>query len=176
MTTQSLFANELQVKLWKESAFLPTDQHSIENAIILHKTKKCSLIIDPQDQGSKFIKNLARISGEEIVVMKNKSVSEKLQSAVQEGKWVLIENLKGEVEQDLMSFLVHNPSDETIQVGNATLTYNKNFKLFITMKEMPSQGSSQNLTHLTIVNFALTPEKLESQLFELLKKNKNDSL
>jgi len=46
-------------KTWTANS-LPSDNLSIENALIMFRSRRWSLMIDPQNQANKFIKNLAR--------------------------------------------------------------------------------------------------------------------
>jgi dynein heavy chain len=39
---------------------LPKDDNSTENGIIIDKTRRWPLMIDPQNQANKFIKNLSK--------------------------------------------------------------------------------------------------------------------
>ena len=164
------FGNENTIKIWKESACLPSDRHSIENAIILEKTRKCSFIIDPQNQCNKYIKELAKVQGETLVVLNNGSLNmQTIESAVQEGKWILIEKFKGKLEQCIEPILNHNYEDEFIRFGGATLPFNKNFRLFVTTTEEPSRCSSKHFANMNVINFSLTPGQLEEQLLSTYK-------
>jgi dynein heavy chain len=49
----------VMTKTWTANN-LPSDNLSIENALIMFKSRRWSLMIDPQNQAGKFIKNLAR--------------------------------------------------------------------------------------------------------------------
>ena len=47
----------MQIQGWN-IAGLPKDDTSTENGVIIEKTKRWPLMIDPQSQANKFIKNL----------------------------------------------------------------------------------------------------------------------
>jgi dynein heavy chain len=49
---------------------LPKDEVSTENAILIDMSVKTTLLIDPQSQASKFIKNLGKEHEEGIDLMK----------------------------------------------------------------------------------------------------------
>jgi dynein heavy chain len=73
---------------------LPKDENSIENGIIIEKGRRWPLMIDPQGQANKFIKNLGReFHMEGIDVVKEKEdtrLMKTLELAIQNGKWFLL--------------------------------------------------------------------------------------
>lgn len=56
---KEILEDPVQTKTWTASS-LPNDNLSIENAIIMFKSRRWPLMIDPQSQANKFIKNLAK--------------------------------------------------------------------------------------------------------------------
>ena len=50
-----------QVRLWA-LAGLPTDNHSIENAIIMTNSRRWPLLVDPQGQANRFVKSMGKDS------------------------------------------------------------------------------------------------------------------
>ena len=59
ITMKSLLEDAVKTKIWT-AASLPNDNLSIENAIIMFKSRRWPLMIDPQNQANKFIKNLGK--------------------------------------------------------------------------------------------------------------------
>lgn len=51
---------------------LPTDSVSIENGIIVSKARRWPLAIDPQGQANKWIKNMERESGLDVIKLSDK--------------------------------------------------------------------------------------------------------
>ena len=73
---------------------LPSDEYSIENAIILQHTKRTSLIVDPQGQASKFIKNLGKMThpcGLKVIRGSDDKTMSIIETCAQAGKWVVLE-------------------------------------------------------------------------------------
>ena len=56
---KDILEDPVQTKSWT-AAGLPNDDLSIENAIIMFKSRRWPLMIDPQNQANKFIKNLSK--------------------------------------------------------------------------------------------------------------------
>jgi len=59
ITMKDILEDPVQTKTWTASG-LPNDSLSIENAIIMFKSRRWPLMIDPQSQANKFIKNLSK--------------------------------------------------------------------------------------------------------------------
>lgn len=60
---KQLLEDPVKIKIWT-AATLPNDNLSIENAIIMFKSRRWPLMIDPQNQANKFIKNLGKDESE----------------------------------------------------------------------------------------------------------------
>lgn len=69
-TTMRGFLGDLvQIQSWN-IAGLPKDDASTENGIIIHQARRWSLMVDPQTQANKFIKNMGRDHPEGLEVLK----------------------------------------------------------------------------------------------------------
>ena len=87
---RSFLGQPVKIQAWN-IAELPKDDTSTENGIIIDKTRRWPLMIDPQTQANKFIKNLAKEHPEGIDVVKmGDSIMRTLELAVQYGKWVML--------------------------------------------------------------------------------------
>ena len=78
---------------------LPQDAHSIQNGIMMSKARRYPLLIDPQGQANKYIKNMGKDvafaeNGIEITKLSDKNFLRTLENAVRFGKWVLLENVR----------------------------------------------------------------------------------
>jgi ATP-binding dynein motor region len=77
---------------------LPTDSHSVENAIITLRGRRYPLLIDPQGQANRFIRLMSKDSklcpnDIDIVKMSDKNFLRTLENGIRFGKWVLLENV-----------------------------------------------------------------------------------
>jgi hypothetical protein len=63
VSMKGLLEDPVRTKIWT-AATLPNDNLSIENAIIMFKSRRWPLMIDPQNQANKFIKNLGKDEAE----------------------------------------------------------------------------------------------------------------
>ena len=94
VTVRSFLGEEVHIQQWNISG-LPKDDTSIENGIIIEKSRRWALMIDPQSQANKYIKNRGREQTEGLDVMKQSdpNLMRTLELAIQFGKWVLLENV-----------------------------------------------------------------------------------
>lgn len=86
----------VQIQQWTMVG-LPKDENSIENGLIIEKTRRWPLMIDPQGQANKFIKSLGKqfhVEGIDVVKQKEDAkLMKTLELAIQNGKWFLMENV-----------------------------------------------------------------------------------
>ena len=95
ITMKGLLEDPVKTKVWT-AASLPNDNLSIENAIIMFKSRRWPLMIDPQNQANKFIKNLGKDESEvglDVFKVSDQNLLRNLELGIQFGKWVLIENM-----------------------------------------------------------------------------------
>lgn len=87
----SLLTDDTTIALWQNEG-LPSDRMSIENATILSNSDRWPLMIDPQLQGVKWIKQKY---GEELKVIRlgQKGYLDIIEEGLSKGKTVLIENI-----------------------------------------------------------------------------------
>jgi len=107
---KEILEDPVQTKTWTASS-LPNDNLSIENAIIMFKSRRWPLMIDPQSQANKFIKNLAKDpeeakSGIDMSKYDDPTLLRNLELAIQFGKWFLIENVGEELDPALEPILL----------------------------------------------------------------------
>ena len=90
---------------------LPTDSHSVENAIITLKGRRYPLLIDPQGQANHFIKMMSKDSklcpnDIDVVKMSDKNFLRTLENGIRFGKWVLLENVGESLDAALEPLLL----------------------------------------------------------------------
>lgn len=80
----------IEIQKWLNKG-LPHDKHSIENASLIKHCRRWPLLIDPQDQASKWITQTENDNGLKIVKASDPSYLRTLESAIPLGQPVLIE-------------------------------------------------------------------------------------
>eukprot|EP00898_Chlorokybus_atmophyticus_P008353 jgi/Chlat1/8519/Chrsp80S07812 len=102
-----VLADPVKVRAWT-IAGLPKDSCSIDNGIIISKARRWPLMIDPQGQASKWIKNMEGRGGNGLVVVKpsDSDLLRKLETAVQLGRPAILENVGEEIDPALEPLLL----------------------------------------------------------------------
>ncbi len=109
-TVRGLLADATTVRAWT-LAGLPTDNHSIENAIIMTNSRRWPLLVDPQGQANRFVKSMGRDAamapnGIDVVRQTDKKFVQALENGIRLGKWVLVENVSERLDNVLESLLL----------------------------------------------------------------------
>ncbi|CAD8156782.1 unnamed protein product [Paramecium pentaurelia] len=181
VTMRQFLGDGVKIQAWN-IAGLPKDDTSTENGIIIDKSRRWCLMIDPQNQANKFIKNMGRDNAEGIDVVKISDVNlmRTLELAIQFGKWVLLENVGRELDPSLEPILnqqlVKSGTSYTITIGDKQLTYNEKFKLYLTTTIPNPHYSPETFVKVTIINFAITASGLEEQMLAQIVALENPAL
>lgn len=108
VSMRNVLGDDVLIRIWNVAG-LPNDNLSIENGIIMFKSRRWSLMIDPQNQANKFVKNLGRDQEEQgidVFKQSDPNMLKMLELAIQFGKWVLIENVGQELDPALEPILL----------------------------------------------------------------------
>ncbi|KAF6265404.1 dynein heavy chain 6 [Scenedesmus sp. NREL 46B-D3] len=149
---------------------LPNDSLSIDNAIIISKTRRWPLMIDPQGQANKWVKTMEKKHQLEVVKLSGgpDAYKRQLENAVQFGFPVLIEDVGEELDPVLEPLLLKAVFKQggvnCIRLGDATLEYSSNFRLFMTTKLRNPHYLPEISVKVALLNFGITREGLEDQL------------
>lgn len=102
----TLLTDDTTIALWQNEG-LPSDRMSIENATILSNSDRWPLMIDPQLQGVKWIKQKY---GEELRIIRlgQKGYLDTIEEALSNGRTVLIENINENLDPVLDPLLGRN--------------------------------------------------------------------
>uniref|UniRef100_A0A672ZPD5 Dynein, axonemal, heavy chain 11 n=1 Tax=Sphaeramia orbicularis TaxID=375764 RepID=A0A672ZPD5_9TELE len=159
-----MLTDDATVAAWHNQG-LPNDRMSTENAAILTTSERWPLIIDPQQQGIKWIRNWLG-SELRVVQLGQKGYLDVIEKAVSCGETVLIENMTENVDPVLEPLLGRNTTKRGryIQIGGKECEYNSNFQLIIHSKLANPHFPPELQAQTTLINFTVTPEGLEEQL------------
>ena len=129
----------IQVKIRNWQIFgLPKDQLSVENGCIVQFSRRWPLFIDPQGQANKWIKNLEKENGVDVIKLSDKDFLRSLENAVRFGKPCLLENVGEELDPALEPILLKQTFKQqgstVIKLGDAIIPYHDDFKFYITTK------------------------------------------
>ena len=169
VSMKKIMEDPVTIKIWT-MAQLPSDNLSIENAIITFASRRWPLMIDPQNQANKFIKNLAKQDdqcshGFKAMKLSDPALMKTLELSIQHGEWFLVENVGEELDPSLEPILQKQVDKSgTMRIGDKQIPYDKNFKFFMTTTLPNPNYSPETQVKVTLLNFAITPFGLEEQM------------
>merc|ERR1719174_983749 len=150
---------------------LPNDSLSVDNAIILSNARRWPLMIDPQLQANKWIKNTYG-AGLSVMRLNTPNYARKLEIVIANGEPCLFENIGTSIDpllEPLLQKAVFKAGNiMMIRLGDSTVEYNENFKFFITTKLPNPHYSPEICVQVTLLNFMVTPDGLEDQMLGIL--------
>jgi dynein heavy chain len=163
--------NEVDIRSWAINR-LPNDTFSIENGIMLFKSNRWPLIIDPQGQANAWIKSMERSNEKErklqIVKQNNDKFVRTVENALRQGNPVLIENvpeyLDPILEPVLLKQIVTKGGSSTIRFGDNSIDYDPRFRLYITTKLSNPHYPPELCVKVNLLNFMATEDGLNDQM------------
>ncbi|VDN98570.1 unnamed protein product [Rodentolepis nana] len=158
---------------------LPRDSFSIDNGVIVSKTTRWPLMIDPQCQAMNWIKSM---EGENLRVidLQMKNYMQILAQAIQNGWPVLLQNILKTLDPGLdpvlNKSLIKSGGAELMRLGDKEVEYNHDFRFYITTKLSNPCYPPEICTKTTVVNFAVMQEGLEAQLLGIVVRKEKPEL
>ncbi|XP_050390512.1 dynein axonemal heavy chain 1 [Patella vulgata] len=163
----STMSDPVKIRAW-QIAGLPKDSLSVENGVIIQFSRRWPLFIDPQGQANKWVKNMEKDNGLDVIKLSDRDFLRSLENAVRFGKPCLLENVGVELDPALEPILLRQTFKQqgstVIKLGDAVIPYHDDFKFYITTKLPNPHYTPEVSTKVTIVNFTLSPSGLEDQL------------
>ena len=130
-------SDAMKIQKWKMNG-LPSDSFSITNGVILYNCEKWPLLIDPQSQATKWLKNNEIDQNICSIKQNDKNFFQVMESCLQFGYSCLIENAAEELDMGLDGLIskqfFKNSGVLSVRLGENICEYNKDFKLFISTK------------------------------------------
>jgi dynein heavy chain len=157
----------VDIRDWHISG-LPVDEFSTDNGIIVNKTQRYALMIDPQGQANKWIKNLEKDSKLKIVKLTDAAFVRNIENSVQFGNPVLLENVGEELDPVIEPLLQKQTFKQGgvnyIKIGENVVEFSKDFRFYITTRLRNPHYLPELSVKVCLVNFMITPEGLQDQL------------
>ena len=166
----TVLGDQVQMRDWAIEG-LPNDFLSIENAIIMSKATRWPLMIDPQGQANKWIKNKEKQASLEVLKLNDSDYIRKLENSIQFGFPVLLENVGEELDATLEPLLTRSTFKQggsiCIKLGDSVIEYNPKFHFYVTTKLTNPHYLPEISVKVTLLNFMITQKGLEDQLLAL---------
>eukprot|EP01052_Picozoa_sp_SAG31_P011054 SAG31_NODE_617_length_13514_cov_13.659858_2_plen_4275_part_00 len=159
---------------------LPTDNFSMENAIIATKSRRWPLMIDPQGQANKFVKNMEEEAGLAIIKLSDPNFVRTLENCIQFGNPVILENVGEKLDPVLDTVLQKQTFKQggriCIKIGDNVVEYSPDFRFYITTKLRNPHYSPETSVKVTLINFMATPAGLEDQMLGIVVEKERPQL
>uniref|UniRef100_A0A803Y1U1 Dynein axonemal heavy chain 12 n=1 Tax=Meleagris gallopavo TaxID=9103 RepID=A0A803Y1U1_MELGA len=161
----------IKIRSWN-IAGLPTDVFSVDNGVIVENSRRWPLMIDPQGQANKWIKNFEKENRLNVIKMSDTDYMRTLENCIQFGTPLLLENVGEELDPSLEPLLLKQTFKQggmdCIRLGEMIIEYSSDFKFFITTKLRNPHYMPELATKVSLLNFMITPEGLEDQLLGIV--------
>jgi dynein heavy chain len=162
-----VLGDSIKIRDWA-LAGLPSDSFSIDNGIIVSNSRRWPLMIDPQGQANKWVKNMEKDNRLVIIKLSDPDFIRNLENAITFGLPVLLENVKEELDPILdpvlQKSIFKSGGSNCIRLGDAVIEYAENFRLYITTKLSNPHYLPETSVKVSLLNFMITKEGLEDQL------------
>ena len=159
--------NQVKIRAWK-IAGLPADTFSIDSAIVIENSRRWPLIIDPQGQANKWIKNMERENRLAVIKLTDPNYARTLENSIQFGTPVLIENIGEELdpllEPVLLKLTFKQGGVDYIKFGDSVIEYSPDFRLYMTTRLRNPHYLPEVAVKVALLNFMITPLGLQDQL------------
>ncbi|XP_040829844.1 dynein heavy chain 3, axonemal isoform X1 [Ochotona curzoniae] len=169
----------VKIRAW-QIAGLPIDSFSIDNGIIVSNSRRWALMIDPQGQANKWIKNMEKANKLSVIKFSDSNYVRTLENALQFGTPVLLENVGEEldafIEPILLKATFKQQGVEYMRLGENIIEYSKDFKLYITTRLRNPHYLPEVAVKVCLLNFMITPLGLQDQLLGIVAAKEKPEL
>ncbi|KFG44949.1 flagellar outer dynein arm heavy chain gamma, partial [Toxoplasma gondii FOU] len=151
---------------------LPADELSVQNAILVTRSSRYALMVDPQGQALNWIKKKeeGRMQGAKqcLTTMSSPRLKDQLEYCLQEGKPILIEGVTDDVnpliDPILEKQILRKGKKLFVNLSDQLVEFNPDFTLYLTTKLANPHFSPELSAKCTVIDFTVTQEGLEQQL------------
>ncbi|XP_021708238.1 dynein heavy chain 6, axonemal [Aedes aegypti] len=162
-----ILGDSFQIRQWNIFG-LPRDEISIENAIISTEAGRWPLIIDPQEQANRWIRNMESHNELRIIKLTDSNMMRILEICIRQGTPMLIEDIQETLDPVLESVLLKRVFMQNgrpmIKLGDVDVDYDHSFRLYMTTKLANPHFLPEICIQVSLVNFLVSRSGLEDQL------------
>ena len=158
---------------------LPADDFSCENGLLTTMGRRWPLMIDPQGQANRWIRNMYAESNLQIIKLTEKDFLRTLENGIRYGAPVLLENVGQELDPSLEPVLLKQVFKKggqmLLRLGDTDVPYSDDFRFLITTKLANPHYMPEVCIKVTVINFTVTMKGLEDQLLvDVIKSERPD--
>ncbi|XP_029458286.1 cytoplasmic dynein 2 heavy chain 1 [Rhinatrema bivittatum] len=171
-------STESEQLIWKSEG-LPSDDLSIENALVILQSHVCPFLIDPSSQATEWLKTHLKELRLEVINQQDANFITAVELAVRFGKTLIIQEMDG-VEPVLYPLLrkdlIAQGPRYVVQIGDKIIDYNEHFRLFLATRNPNPVIPPDAASIVTEVNFTTTRAGLRGQLLALTIQHEKPDL
>ncbi len=175
---RQFLSSESEQLVWKSEG-LPSDDLSMENAVVILKAEQCPFLIDPSQRATEWLKVHLKESRLEVINQQDTNFSTALELAVRFGKTLIIQEVD-KIEPLLYPLLKKDLISQgprfVIQLGDKLIDYNESFRLFLTTRNPLPDIAPDAEGVIVKVNFTTTRAGLAAQLLTATINNEKPQL
>ncbi|XP_052869496.1 dynein axonemal heavy chain 6 [Anopheles cruzii] len=168
-----ILGDSFQIREWTMHG-LPWDEISIENAIIATEGGRWPLMIDPQEQANRWIRNMEARNELRIIKLTDGNMMRVLEVCIRQGFPMLIEDVQETLDPVLGTVLMKQAFLRNgrfmIKLGDVDVDYDSNFRLYMTTKLPNPHFLPEICIQVSLVNFLVSRSGLEDQLLAEIVK------
>ncbi|KAL8620603.1 hypothetical protein ACOMHN_017884 [Nucella lapillus] len=161
----------IKIQAWN-IAGLPKDSFSIDNGVIVANSRRWPLMIDPQSQANRWVKNSEKDNSLSVIKLTDSDYMRILENCITFGNPLLLENVGEELDPSLEPLLLKQTFRQNgvdmIRLGDNVIEYSQDFRFYITTKLRNPHYLPELSTKVSLLNFMITPEGLEDQLLGIV--------
>ncbi|XP_040611383.1 dynein heavy chain 3, axonemal [Mesocricetus auratus] len=169
----------IKIRAW-QIAGLPVDSFSVDNGIIVSNSRRWPLMIDPQGQANKWVKNMEKTNKLSVIKFSDTNYVRTLENALQFGTPVLLENIGEEldafIEPILLKVTFKQQGVEYMRLGENIIEYSRDFKFYITTRLRNPHYLPEIAVKVCLLNFMITPLGLQDQLLGIVAAKEKPEL
>uniref|UniRef100_W5K866 Cytoplasmic dynein 2 heavy chain 1 n=1 Tax=Astyanax mexicanus TaxID=7994 RepID=W5K866_ASTMX len=170
--------SESEQLIWKSEG-LPSDDLSMENALVILQSVACPFLIDPSSRATEWLRIHLKEHRLEVINQQDSSFMTVLELAVRFGKTLIIQEVDG-VEPVLYPLLrrdlIAQGPRYVVQIGDKVVDYNEDFRLFLATRNPSPFIPPDAASVITEVNFTTTRAGLRGQLLALTIQHEKPEL
>ena len=158
---------------------LPSDELSTQNGILVTRSSRWPILIDPQGQANKWIRNMENEAGLEVGKPSDKEFLRSIENALRFGKPFMMENVLESLDPALEPVLLKKTFKQggnvVMKIGDNVIPYHPDFKFYLTTKLPNPHYLPEVCIKVTVINFTVTIKGLEDQLLgDVVRKERPD--
>lgn len=163
---RKFLSTESEQLVWKSQG-LPSDELSMENAMVILRSQLCPFLIDPSSRATEWLKHHLKEKKLDVINQQDSNFTTQLELAVRFGKTLIIQEVDA-VEPVLYPILrkdlVSQGPRHVVQIGEKMIDYNDEFRLFLTTRNPTPELLPDMQAIINEVNFTTTRAGLTGQV------------